>query len=275
MVSHRATHSLPGGCCGSCRAHPIAVGAPAVAAGKQGVEEGVDAAIAVGQAGNAKVEVSLGGGSDAQPLAPVQPSQLPGPEGEEASPIGHHDGGDPGEKPPGGGPAGRRQPQTPSGGPVRLGQAGVDDPQHHSGCQDAGGEKHCQIEPEGRRRPGGDAETLVGAVLLPQLGHRHHGGRKQEREEPEDGAGQLAVSVGGPPGPQRPGHRPVPLQAHGRQEEDAGVHGEEVQAEQKPAAHVAEEPVVGEVGADHEGDGGEVQKVSQGKVDHVDPQGAR
>lgn len=275
MASHQSPHGLPGGCWGPCCARPAAARAPAVAASKEGVEEGVDAAVAVGQAGDTVVEVGTGGGANAQPLTLVQPSQLPGPEGEEADPVGNHDGRDPGGETPGRGSSHHRHPWAQGRGPVRPGQAGVDNGQHHTGCQDAGGEKHRQVEPEGCRCPGGDADALLGATCLPQLGHHHHGGRKQEREEPEESTGQLAVSVASPPGPQWPGHRPVPLQAHGGQKEDAGMHGEEVQAEQKPAAHIPEEPVVGEVGADHERDGGEVQEVSQGQVDHIDPQGAR
>lgn len=269
-----APRSLLRGRCRPHHARPHTATAPAVAAGKEGVQEGVDAAVAIGQAGDTEVKVGLGGGADAQPLSLVQPGQLPGPEGEEAGPIGYHDGRNPDEEPPGRGPAGQRQPQPPGRGPVRPGQAGVDDAQHGAGCQDAGTEQHGQVQPESRWRPGGDADALAGAVPLPQLSHRHHGGREQEREEPEDGAGQSATGVAGPPGPQRLGHRPVPLQAHGCQEKDAGVHGEEVQAEQKPATHIPKEPVMGEIGANHKGDGGEVQEVSQGKVDHVDPQGA-
>lgn len=157
---------------------------------------------------------------------------------------------------------------------VHPGQEGVDNDQHHTGHQDAGGKEHRQVEPEGRWCPCGDADALAGTIPLPQLGHNHHGGRKQEGKEPKDGTGWLAVSAASPPGLQWPGYCPVPLQAHGSQEENAGMHGEEVQAEQKLAAHVSEEPVMGEVGADHKGDGGEVQEVSQGEVDHVDPQGA-
>lgn len=99
-----ASRSLLRGCCRLCHARPSVATAPAVAAGEQGVQEGVDTAVAIGQTGDTEVEVGPGGGADAQPVSLVQPGQLPGPEGEEAGPVGHHDGRDPGEEPPSRGP---------------------------------------------------------------------------------------------------------------------------------------------------------------------------
>lgn len=142
-----ASHSLLRECCRH-HAHPSVATALAVAVGKQGVEEGVDIAVAIGQAGDTKIKVGLGSGADAQPLSLVQPGQLPGPEGEETGPVGHHDDRDPEEDVPCRGLAGCRLPQALGQGLVCPGQASVDDAQHCTWCQDAGGEQHHQVEPE-------------------------------------------------------------------------------------------------------------------------------
>lgn len=52
------------------------------------------------------------------------------------------------------------------------------------------------------------------------------------------------------------------------------MHGEEVEAEEDPAAQVSEVPVPHKVGAHHKGDGGQVEEVSQGQVDDVNIHGA-
>lgn len=58
--------------------------------GEQGVEEGVDAAVAVGQAGHQVVNALLGLGGELQGAA-VESHQLPDPERQEAGPEDQHD----------------------------------------------------------------------------------------------------------------------------------------------------------------------------------------
>lgn len=234
----------------------------AVVPGQQDIKEGVDATIAVGQAGDQVVDILLD--VERQPQGTVvEGHQLPDPEGQEAGPEDQHDGEDQDEDFLAGGALGPRLARRVL---LRLqvsgGQAGVEAANEQPGGQDAGAEKNRQVEAKGVGAPGRGTDMLAVAALA-QGDHQHHGQGQQERDPPDAAGGEPAEARRPVAHGQGPGDGQVALGAHDGQGEDAGVHGEQVQAEQEAAAQLAEVPVLRHRRAHDEGDGAEVEQVGQ------------
>lgn len=136
---------------------------------------------------------------------------------------------------------------------------------------DAGAKQEGDVDLIGHVRQGGLAHGLV--AHRRQLNAHHHRQGEDERRHPDQRSDGFAVTFGPLEGVQRLEHGKVAFSAHDGQGEDAGVHGEEVHADQNPTARLTKVPSLQEVGADHEGDGEQVEQVRQGQVDDVNVHG--
>lgn len=249
-----------------------------VVLGEQCVEEGVDAAVAVGQAGHQEVDGDDGGAAPLPTLVPVEAEELPQPEGNKASPVGEHDAEDHVQHLLLGTVAGVLgvSNKSPLGPPVGPGQLGVHAADGDARGEDAGVEEDSEVHLVRPHPPRGVAHTLGHPVAVAgaQVDEDHAGQGKEEGHQPcQEGERPPTVPWSTQRG-QRAGNGQVALSAHDGQDEDAGVHGEEVEAEEDPAAQVSEVPIPHEVGAHHERDGGQVEEVGQGQVDDVNVHGA-
>lgn len=248
-----------------------------VVLGEQRVEERVDAAVAVGQTRHQVVDAGVCVRGQVQGLGVVQRQQLPDPEGQETRPEHQHDGEDHDQHLllRGAFPAspdhrvalwlqvGARQPDV---------QVSNDDAR----CHDAGAKQGGHVHFIGKRRPCGRAHPLYAPTRgnLRGLGHHdHHGHGEDQREQPHAPRQSFAVTLGAAGRVQRFGDGQVALRAHDSEGEDAGVHGEQVQAEKDAASNIAEVPVLQEIGGHHERDGGEVEQVRHGQVNDGDVHG--
>ena len=100
-----------------------------------------------------------------------------------------------------------------------------------------------------------------------QIRSRHGDGQRPDDDADNDAA-QPVVRGGGV---QRPGHRPVPVDADGPQEEDGAVGVDEEERAREPAHEVGVDPVtVAAVVADPKGESAHKQEVGDGEVGHVD-----
>ena len=143
-------------------------------------------------------------------------------------------------------------------------------------CHDAGAKEGGHVHFISEGRPCGRAHPLHAPRRgdLRGLGHHdHHGHSEEQGEQPDAPRQSFAVTLGAADRVQRFGDGQVALRAHDREGEDAGVHGEQVQAEQDAAANIAEVPVLQEVSGHHERDGGEVEQVRHSQVNDGDVHG--
>ena len=68
-------------------------------------------------------------------------------------------------------------------------------------------------------------------------------------------------------------HGSVAVQTHGCQGEDGGVHGQQVQAEEKAAAQLPESPAGRQAVVHDEGSGKQVEEVGQSQAQHLEVKG--
>ncbi len=116
------------------------------------------------------------------------------------------------------------------------------------------------------------AHALLYSIVHVFLEVNHDHGRQSqyEGEEPHEAGDRAPVAPGPAEGVQRVHHSQIALRAHDGQDEDAGVHGDQIQAEQNAASDVAKVPVLRKIRPNHERDGGEVQQIRQSQVHNVD-----
>lgn len=248
-----------------------------VVLGEQRIEERVDAAVAVGQARHQVVDAGVCVRGQAQGLGVVQRQQLPNPEGQETRPEHQHDGEDHDQHLLLRGAL----PASPDHRVVLWLQVSARQPDvqvsnNDARCHDAGAKEGGHVHFISEGRPRGRAHPLHAPTRgdLRGLGHHdHHGHSEDQREQPDAPRQSFAVTLGAADRVQRLGDGQVALRAHDSEGEDAGVHGEQVQAEQDAAANIAEVPVLQEVGGHHERDGGEVEQVRHSQVNDGDVHG--
>lgn len=249
-----------------------------VVLGEQSVEERVDAAVAVGETGHQVVDAGVGLRGQAQGFGVVQAQQLPDPEGQKTGPE-HQDNGEDHDQ----NLLFRWALAAASADDcvaLRLqvgpGQAHIQVPDDETRGHDAGAEQDRHINFISQRGPGGCAHPLYTSIRRVRGGlgdHDHHGHSEEQGQQPHPPRESFAVTLGAPHRVQRLDDGQVALRAHDGESEDAGVHGEKVQAQQDAAADVPEVPVLQEVGGHQEGDGGEVEEVRQRQVDDGDVHG--
>lgn len=282
----------PRGFRGHLRSDPAGLGGPdgaeedppegqAVFPPHQAVDDGVEAAAGEGQAVGHGEEVRL---SPDEGLGQLQQVQLDEraperehvvrePAGAEGQHHHRHRLGDVGL------PPGSAAPQVVAAQEAQEEQVGEGD----DGVREQEAQHHPQelVDPQPGRAVGEaqDARRVVAPARVHQLGEEGAGERRRQRRRPDDGRGHLGGArpgAEGSPGFERRRHVAVAGQAHGGEEEAAGVDVEGREEARRLAHGGAERPAVVQrhVHGPEDQHGGEEQ-VGQGQVEHEEVDGPR